>query len=246
MDSIQNQVVMISGGSKGIGLAIAERLGKQGARISLCARGAEALAQAQKTLQAQGIAVMATSADVSNEEEVERWFTQTETMFGPAHILIPSCGVSGYGDLTELTEAQFDQTFSVNMRGAFLCARRAIPSMIQNQSGKIIFLSSIASKYYRHGHSLYFATKWALNGFAFSLAKELNEHHIHVHVIAPGMVETHFFDNAGRPHGPEVPYLSPDLVADLAERLIRLPEGVDTLDWTIFPSWQQHSLGIRR
>lgn len=247
MESLQNQVVMISGGSKGIGFAIAQRLGRAGAKISFCARGLSSLNQARETLQNQNIEVLAVPADVSKEDEVDRWFTETETEFGPVSIMIPNSGVSGYGDLKDLTEEQFDRTFSVNMRGVFLCCRRAIPAMIEKQQGKMIFLSSIASKYYRHGHSLYFATKWALNGFAFSLAKELNEHNIHVHVIGPGMVETSFFDSAGgRPHEPELNYLSPDLIAELAERLILLPDNVDTLDWVIYPSWQQHSLGVRR
>lgn len=223
------------------------RGGWAGAKISLCARGADSLQAAAEELQKQKIEVFPFQADVANEKDVEQWFAETENRFGPASILIPNAGISGYGDLEDLTEEQFDQTIRVNLRGVFLCCQRAIPRMIEAQTGKIIILSSIASKYFRHGHALYFASKWALNGFAFSMAKELNEHNIHVHLICPGMVETNFFDAAGgRPHPPDHEYLEPELIADMAEQLIRLPDTVDTLDWAVYPHWQQHNLGVRR
>jgi NAD(P)-dependent dehydrogenase (short-subunit alcohol dehydrogenase family) len=247
MESLQNQVVMISGASQGIGFAAAQRLGRAGAKLSLCARRDEPLQQAAGQLKEQGIDVFAVPADVSRESDVDTWFKQTEAHVGPASILIPNAGISGYGDLADLTEEQFDQTMNVNVRGVFLCCKRAIPAMKEKRQGKIIMISSIASKYYRHGHSLYFATKWALNGFAFSLAKEVLEYNIHVHILCPGMVETHFFDsNGGRPHEESKEYLEPDLIAELAERLILLPDTVGTLDWAVFPDWQQHSLGLRR
>ena len=247
MDSLKNQVVMISGGSKGIGYATALRLGLAGAKISICARGNESLQKALSQLQEQGVDAMAGQADITEESDIERWFSATEKQFGPATVLVNNAGISGYGNITELTEEQFDQTIRVNLRGVFLCTRRVIPGMIQAKQGKIIFLSSIASKYFRHGHSLYFASKWALNGFALSVAKELNPHHVHAHILCPGMTETNFFDaTGGRLHADDVYYMEPGLIAEQIEHLCLLPDSVDTLDFALFPSWQQHSLGVRR
>jgi 3-oxoacyl-[acyl-carrier protein] reductase len=247
MDITCNDVIMISGGSKGIGFAISERLGLLGARISICGRDESALDQARQALADKGVDVLSARADVSSVDDVEQWYEKTESRFGPVSILIPNAGISGYGNLADLTEEQFDQTMATNVRGVFLCVKRGLPAMTRQRRGKIIIISSIASKYFRHGHSLYFATKWALNGFAFSVAKEVNEYNVHVHVLCPGMVETEFFTSAGgRPHEASLPYIEPSLIAELTERLITLPDTVDTLDWAVFPHWQQPSLGIRR
>ena len=247
MADLRQEIVMISGGSRGIGYAIAERLGREGARISLCARDDAPLEEARRQLQNQGVSVMAVSADVTCEEEVEHWFQKTEQTFGPAAILVNNAGVSGAGPFLSLTEAEWDHTFAVNCQGVFLCTRRALPTMMQQKRGRILMLSSVASKYYRRDYSLYFASKWALNGFAHSLAKEVHEHGVHVYLLCPGMVETDFFENmGGRPHPVEVPYAEPDTFADLALYLCQLPDTLDTQEICLFPSWQIHQFGIRR
>ncbi len=247
MTGLENEIIAITGGSQGIGYATASRLGKQGARISLCSRREETLRQAERQLLDEGIDVLTVQADVSNEADVERWFSQTEARFGAVSILVNNAGISGYGRLEELTEAQWDRTMSVNCRGSFLCTRRALPNMIQVKNGRLVFISSVASQYYRNGHSLYFASKWALNGFAHCVAKEVNEHNIHVHIICPGMTETHFFDEAGgRPHPPDKPYIEPDQIAEMVERNCRLPQGFDMNEYSLFPSWQLYNFGIRR
>lgn len=247
MADLKNEIIAITGGSLGIGYATALRLGKLGAKISLCSRREEPLRQAEKTLQAEGVDAMAFQTDISNEDEVERWFSQTEDRFGPVSILVNNAGISGYGRLEELTAEQWDRTMSVNCRGAFLCSRRALPAMIGAHRGRIVFISSASSLYYRQGHALYFASKWALNGFAHCLAKEVNEHHIHIHIICPGMTETNFFDAAGqRPHAPDFPYVAPGQIAEMVEHNCLLPQGFDTNEYSLFPSWQLKNFGVRR
>ncbi|MGC9328049.1 MAG: SDR family oxidoreductase [Candidatus Hinthialibacter sp.] len=247
MTEFSHEIVMISGGSLGMGYATARRLGKAGARISICGRRENLLAQAEKNLRGENIEIMALCADVSKEEDVDRWFDETVKRFGPPSILVNNAGVAGKGPLLELDETQWDQTMSVNCRGPFLCTRRAAFYMKQANRGRIIFISSIAGQYYRGGYSLYFASKWALNGFAHSAAKELQPFNIHIHIICPGMTETRFFDAYGaRPHPPEKQYVDPDTVAEMVERFCRLPEGVDTNEYSIVPSWQLRNLGLRR
>lgn len=247
MGLLDNTTAMVSGGSLGIGYAIAARLGELGANVSVCARRVEPLRDALARFEERGISALGVLADVSREEDVERWFSDTEERFGPAGVLVNNAGVSGYGDLMELTDEAWDQTFSVNCRGVFLCTKRALPAMIEAKKGRILMISSIASQYYRRGHGLYFATKWALNGFSHCLAKEVNPHNIHVHILCPGMVETRFFDSAGgRPHPGDREYAEPSVYADLAETLLRLPENLDTLEWCALPQWQLKNFGIRR
>ncbi len=244
----QNEIAMISGGSLGIGLATARRLGASGARISICGRREDALREANDSLEASGIEVIAVQADVSLEDDVERWFFETEQRFGSATILVNNAGISGAGTLEEINEAQWDKTISVNCRGPFLCTKRAAAEMIKAKQGRIIFISSISSQYYRKDHSLYFASKWAVNGFAHCVAKDLQEHGVHVHIICPGMTETRFFDayETGRPHPPEKHYVEPEMIAEMVEQFCALPPGFDTNEHTIVPSWQLNNLGLRR
>lgn len=238
---------MISGASLGIGFATARRLGRAGARISICGRRENLLHEAAEKLRGEQIDVLEICADVSKEEDVDRWFDETAKRFGAPSVLVNNAGIAGIGALMELDEAQWDKTMRVNCRGAFLCTRRAAFFMKQADRGRIIFISSIAGQYYRGGYSLYFASKWALNGFAHSAAKELQPFNIHVHIICPGMTETRFFDAYGaRPHPAEKHYVDPDAVADMVERFCRLPEGVDTNEYSIIPSWQLKNLGLRR
>ncbi len=247
MHSFHEDIVMISGGSKGIGYAIAKRLGEQGAKISFCARNENDLNQAEPELKQAGIDVLAIQADVSQEIDVNRWFQKTEKRFGLPTILVNNAGISGTNSLLELTEEQWDKTMSVNCRGVFLCTKRALPAMMQAKKGRIFMISSIASIYYRKGHSLYFASKWALRGFSHCLAKEIHEYNIHVHQICPGMTETRFFDNrGGRPHPPEKMYADPETYAEQVEYLCNMPDHLDTLEYCTFPDWQLKNFGIRR
>jgi len=247
MKALCDQIVMISGGSQGIGYAIAHRLGVQGAKISFCARTEESLRKAESLLGQAGIDCLAVQADVSQANDVERWFYLTEQDFGPVSILINNAGISGKGPFLELSESQWDKTMAVNCRGVFLCTQRALPAMTQAKQGRIIMVSSISSLYYRKGFSLYFASKWALNGFAHCLAKEVQEHNIHVHILCPGMVETRFFDSmGGRPHPPDYVYAEPEVYAEWVERLCMLPDNLDTLEIAVLPSWQLDRFGVRR
>lgn len=247
MKTLQNEIVAISGGSLGIGFHIAQRLGDAGARISICGRREGILHEAETALRSRGIETLAVRADVSQEADVERWFEETERRFGPVSILVNNAGIAGRGFLMDLDETQWDTTIRVNCRGPFLCTRRAVPAMKKVRRGRILFISSIGGQYYRKEYSLYFASKWALRGFALCLGKELNQDNIHVHVICPGMTETRFFDAyGGRPHPEENQYADPEIVAETAERLCLLPEGIDTNEYSVFPSWQLHNLGNRR
>ncbi len=243
----QDEIIMISGGSKGIGYAMAERMGKHGAKISICGRNQEALNTAETKLTEQGIEVLAVNADVSREKDVDGWFNQTESQFGNPTILCNNAGTSGIGSLMDIKEEAWDHTMAVNCRGVFLCTKRALPNMIAAKRGRIVMTSSIASKYFRRDHSLYFASKWALNGFSHCLAKEVNEHNIHVHLICPGMTETNFFDTmGGRPHPEDHWYAEPETYAELAEYVCSLPEQLDTLEICVLPEWQVKNFGIRR
>ncbi len=247
MNNFQDQIVMISGGSEGIGYAIAERLGRQGAKISLCARNQENLNQAASHLKSNDVECLAAQTDVSNPSDVENWFAETEKAFGPCTVMVNNAGIAGDGPILELTEEQWDKTMSVNCRGVFLCTKRALPSMMERKSGRIVMISSIAGKYYRPTHSLYFATKWALNGFSRSLAKEVSEHGIHVKIICPGMTETNFSEEmGGRPHDQNHPYVTPELIAEHVEHACLEPDGIDTIERCIFPSWQLPRQGRRR
>lgn len=242
-----NEIVMISGGSKGIGYAIAEQLGKNGAKISICARDNHALEKAKETLANNGADVLTVTADITQEGDVDRWFSETESTFGNPTILCNNAGTSGFSPFLDITEEAWNHTLAVNCRGVFLCTKRALPNMIAAKQGRIIMTSSIASKYFRRDHSLYFTSKWALNGFSHSLAKEVHEHNIHVNLLCPGMTETNFFETmGGRPHAKENRYADPKTYGEIVEYICTLPDELDTLEICVLPNWQLKNFGIRR
>lgn len=242
-----NEIVMISGGSKGIGFAIAERLGKLGAKISLCARNEEALNKAKDSLISSEVNVLAVTANITEEEDVDRWFTETESTFGNPSILCNNAGTSGFNPFMQITEEAWDNTLAVNCKGVFLCTKRALPNMIAAKKGRIVMTSSIASKYFRREHSLYFTSKWALNGFSHCLAKEVHEHNIHVNLLCPGMTETNFFETmGGRPHPEDRWYADPKIYGEIVEYICIIPDEMDTLEICVMPNWQIKNFGIRR
>lgn len=135
--------------------------------------------------------------DIASEEEIKSLFEQVKEKFGRIDVLINNAGYGKFANMVDSTTSDFDGQFAVNVKGLYLCSRSALPMMIEQNSGTIINISSLAGKNPVPGGSIYSATKHAVMGFSKSLMLEVRTHGIRVVVVCPGSVDTDFFDVAG-------------------------------------------------
>jgi 3-oxoacyl-[acyl-carrier protein] reductase len=191
---LQGGVALVTGGSRGIGKAIAERLATLGAAISICGRDKEKLMITSGELEAAGARVLAHRADVTRETEVRAFIEATEKRFGGITILVNNAGTGGggFGPVQEKSEAEWDQVMNTNLKSVFFASRAVIPGMIQRRGGDIINISSLAGKNTFAGGGIYCASKWGLQGLSGCMAEDLRAHGIRVSIVCPGSVATDF------------------------------------------------------
>ena len=179
-------VVLITGGSRGIGAAIAEKFAAQGDTVVINYRTNDAAAQAV----AQKTGALAIKADVSDSADVTAMFDEIREKVGKVDVLVNNAGVEWEGLLTDMTEDEWDMLFDVNVKGAFLCSKAAIGDMLSKKCGRIINVSSMWGLAGASCEVAYSASKAALIGFTKALAKELAPSEITVNAVAPGCVDT--------------------------------------------------------
>jgi 3-oxoacyl-[acyl-carrier protein] reductase len=196
--ALAGRVALITGGSRGIGLAIARHLGNLGARIAICGRRAESLKDASKHLAEEGIYAFTVVADVARAADVAEFVERAEGELGPTDILVNNAGLGIFGPFQERSEAEWDTVLDTNLKSVFLMSRAVTPGMIQRRRGYIINISSLAGKNAFVGGGIYCASKWGLMGLNHCMAEELRVHGIRVCVICPGSVATEFSPHTGR------------------------------------------------
>lgn len=192
------KTAVITGASRGIGLAIARRLSQMGCRVSLCARNESALQAAVNKLRSEGAEALGTRADVTSARDVAALFENTRKRFGEIDILVNNAGVGVFAPAHELREDDWDRVMNTNLKGAFLCSKAAAPEMIRRRSGDIVNIASLAGKNALAGGSLYCASKWGLLGFTYSMAEDLRGYGIRVSAVCPGTVATEFSPHTGK------------------------------------------------
>lgn len=203
MRTLEGQVALVTGGSKGIGRAVVETLARAGAKVVSMARGQEELARSVEALTREGLAVVGQPGDVGKEEDVRHAVDLAATKFGGLSIVVNNAGIGVFKPVTELTPEEFDRMWGTNMRGVFLVTRAAIPLLATHGGGHIVNIGSLAGKNTFKGGAGYCATKWALRGFSGSLMLEVRDRNIRVTTIFPGSVET-AFSKSGK-HGENIP-----------------------------------------
>lgn len=214
---LAGQVALVTGGSQGIGLAIARRLGSLGARLALCARGKARLMDAVEGLRAEAFEVLPVVANVARPKDVAALIQQTKQKLGVIDILVNNAGVGVFTPAHELSESDWDRVMDTNLKGAWLCSKGVAPQMIRRGSGHIINISSLAGKNTFAGGGLYCASKWGLLGLSGCMAEDLRAHGIRVSAVCPGSVQTEFSPHAGK--DPQK-MLHPDDVAHVVAMLV--------------------------
>lgn len=195
---LRGQAALITGGSRGIGLAVAIKLAELGARVAICGRNKQALDAAVGRLRGAGAEVLGVTADVSQSTSVTELVRQANAAFGDLRILVNNAGIGGFGPVHEQSEETWDKVIDTNLKGVFLCSKAVAPQMIRQRAGHIINISSLAGKNANAGGGAYYASKWGLQGLTYCMAEDLRAHGIRVSVICPGSVHTEFSPHAGK------------------------------------------------
>jgi NADP-dependent 3-hydroxy acid dehydrogenase YdfG len=219
---LKDRVAVITGASTGIGSAIARALAAGGASVVLAARHREQLERVAASLPA-GSQSLVLPTDVSDEGSVRRLIDGALEHFGKIDILVNNAGFGLFKPIIDLTVEEFDAVIGVNLRGAFLCTKYAIPGMYRQGSGTIVNISSIAGKNGFSGGGDYCASKFGLMGLMESVFHEARTHDVRVVTITPGSVDTGFFDQANMTPPNRHRILQPEDVAETVLLAVTLP-----------------------
>jgi len=170
---------LVTGGNRGIGLAIAQRLAAGGDRVTVTSRSGKAVA---------GLATVA--CDVRDTAAVDKAFTEVEAAQGPVEVLVANAGITHDQLLALMSEDDFTSVIDTNLTGAYRVAKRAVRPMMRLRHGRLIFISSVVGLLVTNSQANYAASKAGLVGLARSLARELGSRNITANVVAPGFVDT--------------------------------------------------------
>ncbi|MEK6718280.1 MAG: 3-oxoacyl-[acyl-carrier-protein] reductase [candidate division NC10 bacterium] len=208
--SLAGKIALVTGGSRGIGEAIAYRLAEEGAAVVLCARHLEPAAGVAKTIEARGGQALAVAADIGASADADRVVAACLDRFGRLDILVNNAGITRDGLILRMKDEDWDAVLSVNLDGAFRCARAALrPMLKQKQGGRIINIGSVVGSMGNVGQANYAAAKAGLLGLTKALAREVASRDITVNAVAPGFIETEmtagFPDAIKQAHVTQVP-----------------------------------------
>lgn len=214
---LEGKVALITGASRGIGLAIAQTLARLGAALSICARDPKRLESAAAQLKASAAKVLAVPADLTRVSDVASLVDRTQKELGPIHVLVNNAGVGYFGPFQHATPANWDSVLDTNLKAVFLLTKTVVPGMVQRRSGHVINIASLAGKNAFAGGAIYCASKWGLLGLTYCMAEDLRAYGIRVAAICPGTVHTEFGAHEGKDPGK---MLQPDDVAHAVEMLV--------------------------
>ena len=216
-----NQTCLVTGGTRGIGRAIAKMLLDEGATVVICGRSEEAVAKASDELRAEtGGKVEGKAADVRNYEQVAELFRFVDAHCGALDVLVNNAGVGVFAPVSELSVQDWQYTIETNLTGVFYCCREALFRFGTRGGGYIVNISSLAGKNAFAGGSAYNASKFGLNGFSEAVMLDKRAENVRVSYIMPGSVATEF--GGHRESGTDWK-IWPEDVAEIVKMLLTMP-----------------------
>ena len=211
---LEGQVAIVTGASRGIGRSIALALGRNGAHVSLAARGEAGLQAVRSEIEALGGQAASFTTDIAREADVVGLVRNTVDRFFRLDIIVNNAGLGIFGPLADMATKQWDQIMAVNARGPFLLCREAIPYLKRQDRSFIINIASVVGIKGYVNQAAYSASKHALMGMSKSLAKEVQKDGIRVHAICPGGVDTPMVAQV-RPDLDQSVLMHPDEIAEI-------------------------------
>ena len=186
---LAEKISIVTGGGKGIGRMIALRFAAEGAAVTVAGRNKDSVESVAQEIRERGGRALATLTDVADEASVREMIAATLDAFGQIDILVNNAGIIGpTAPVTQVDLSEWKETLDINLTGAFLCARHALPAMIERRSGRIINITSIAGLMAYALRSPYAVSKWGMIGLTRTLAEEAGRYDITANAIAPGPV----------------------------------------------------------
>ncbi len=212
------KVALITGGSQGIGKAIAKEIGTYGAKVVICSRSSKSVDAASRHLKDLGVEAMGMSCDVSSKQEIDALVDKTIAQYGRIDFLVNNAGLYPVTNFLEMTEEQWDQVIDTNLKGTFMCSQRVAQTMVAaGRGGAIVNIGSTSSWIARPGVAHYSSSKAAVNLLTKVMAVELAPYGIRVNALCPGVIGTETtLDTAAN---------TPEAGREFATKVKRIPLG---------------------
>lgn len=209
---LENKVAFITGAGRGIGQAIAQKMASEGAAVALAEVDFASAQSTADVLLNQGYQALPVQTDITREADVEAAVSEVLKHFGRIDILVNNAGKNFYYDATTMSEADWDSAMDVDVKGAWLCCKHILPTMVAAKSGSILNIASVHARITAPGHFPYAAAKSALVGLTRNLALDYAKYNVRVNAICPGWVRTSliqgWFDRQPDPKAAEERVLS--------------------------------------
>ena len=222
MESLSGKIAVVTGGTRGIGRAISERLLAEGALVAICGRTRESVDRTVSSLQSKG-KIFGCAADVSRLDEVRRFFEAVDQAFGGLDILVNNAGQGVFRKVGDMAPEEWHSNIDLNLNGAFYCAHEALARLRKRGGGFIINISSLAGKNAFSGGAGYNASKFGLNGFTEALMLDHRHDNVRVSSIMPGSVDTGFSGGPSDRTGDTGWMIAPEDVAETVAMVLRMP-----------------------
>lgn len=222
MESLEGKIAVVTGGTRGIGRAIAERLLREGCHVAICGRERESVDRAVASMQPLG-RIAGFPADISQGEAVRNFFTAVDREFGGIDILVNNAGEGVFRKVAEMTDEDWHRNIELNLNGAFYCSREALARFIRRGGGFIVNISSLAGKNAFSGGAGYNASKFGLNGFTEAMMLDHRHDNVRVTSIMPGSVNTDFSGGPSDRSGDTSWMIAPEDVAEVVAAVLRMP-----------------------
>jgi NAD(P)-dependent dehydrogenase (short-subunit alcohol dehydrogenase family) len=232
---LAGQVALVTGAGRGIGRAVAEAFAAEGAAVALAARSVRELAHVADAIQAAGGRALAVPTDVRQEPAVAACVARTLAELGRLDVLVAAAGVAAFGPLADTRPADWDEMMAVNLRGAYLSCRAALPPMLAQRRGTFILVGSMVTSRTLPGSAAYTASKYGLLGLARVLTEEVRGTGVRVGMLSAGAVDTPLWDAI--PNAPDRGLMvTPAQVAAAALLMATLEPNAALEELTLMPA----------